>query len=351
MLFSRLPILAPIAAAGLSPAALAQTPTFSLAWDAPTQCPSQAYVRSAVEPLVAGARSSAPHVDARARVGRCAGDSWCVRLTTVRDGTTAERVVQSTSCRSLAEATAVILAVTIDPERAPEPEKTGAAPGASDAPVSLTPRSRPVPATPSIELAPAKEMPAASKAEPPSSHVGILAQASSDLGALPQLAYGFTLGAALMLGDFRLEGYAARWAAPTASGDSLPTTGANVQLTVGGLRGCVVPWRSSLEISGCSGLELGDLHTAASPGTGPMIIGGTLLTAVAASATPVDRLWVSLTTSARAFWRLTPAFGLALDIGLALPLRRDALALGPQGTVGEPAWVAGRVSVGPEARF
>jgi len=327
-------------------------PPFSLSWDAPMQCPGQAYVRSAVEQLLARGDAFPSHVDVRARVERCTGDSWCVRLTTVRDGETGERFVESSSCRSLADATALIVAVTIDPERAAEPPET-VFPSASAVLVAPAPPAPP-PATPTT---PAKEAPAASGPGSAPFHVGIVAQASSDLGTMPQPAYGFTVGASLMFGAFRLDGYAAHWAAPTAPAGSGPLTSTNVQLTVGGIRGCLVPWRGVLEISGCSGLELGDLHSQASPAgvaTQPIGIGegigGAPFTVITRSASTADSFWMSVTASARAFWRVTPSLGLALDIGLAFPLRRDAFAPAA-GTLAQATWVAGRASIGPEARF
>jgi hypothetical protein len=114
-------IVAALAAAatiiGALPAALGQSRSFSIAWDAPAGCPDEAYVRASVEQLLAGGGPVPAHVDARARVERGAGEQWRVRLTTVREGATGERVVESGSCRSLADATALIVALTIDPER------------------------------------------------------------------------------------------------------------------------------------------------------------------------------------------------------------------------------------------
>ncbi|MGH7293351.1 MAG: hypothetical protein ACRELB_00390, partial [Polyangiaceae bacterium] len=103
---------------GATSTAQGQAASSGVVWDAPpADCPDQAYVRRAVDQLLSGdGPPPAVHVDARARVTH-PGSQWQVHLTTVREGTTGERIVQSSSCRSLADATALIVALTIDPQR------------------------------------------------------------------------------------------------------------------------------------------------------------------------------------------------------------------------------------------
>src|SRR5262245_48356488 len=104
------------AASGTTATALAQPPSFSLTWQAPAECPDQTYVRGEVEQLLAGGEPRPVHVDARARIERANERDWRVWLTTTRDGITGERTVESDSCRSLADATALIVALAIDPD-------------------------------------------------------------------------------------------------------------------------------------------------------------------------------------------------------------------------------------------
>src|SRR5262249_23251968 len=61
------------------------------------------------------------------RVERVAEGVWRERLTTLREGAAGERAVESNSCKSLADATAFIIALAIDPQRvssAPPPALT-----------------------------------------------------------------------------------------------------------------------------------------------------------------------------------------------------------------------------------
>jgi hypothetical protein len=352
------------------PDALGQPTSSVIAWDAPfRECPDEAYVRSAVAQLLAGDASPAVRVEAHARVAHVAGAQWQVHLTTKREGATGERVFESTSCRSLADATALIVALTIDPQRvaanrpepppapappgsaapAPPPSATPPGPSAAPAPAPApAPASAPVPPpapvpapapppVPAPAPAPSPAPPPTSASEPlPAFPVAVFASLSGDLGTLPQTAYGFSLGAALLFRTFRLEGYGAYWPAQTAHAASAPAFGGDVYLADGGLRGCWLPWRSTIEIAACAGLELGDLH---GQGLGVR------------SPQPNDGIWFAATALGRASWRVTSSFGLFVEVGLAVPFFRDTFSLDDIGTVHQAGIVEGRASLGPELRF
>ena len=91
----------------------------------------------------------------------------------------------------------------------------------------------------------------------------------------------------------------------------------------------------ALELAACGGLELGDLH---GQGTGVR------------SPLPADGIWFAATALGRATWRVAPSFGLFLDVGLAVPFRRDQFTL-DVGTIHQAGVVEGRASLGPELRF
>ena len=156
-----LALVLPAVAATALPKALAQTGSFSLSWQAPAECPDETHVRRAVEQLLGEGPPPPAHVSAHAVVEHTSSGHWNVRLTTVRDGAPGERVVESESCQSLADATALILALTIDPERV-----AARAPGAASAPASSTV----APAAPSASAAapaPASASPTAPPAASP----------------------------------------------------------------------------------------------------------------------------------------------------------------------------------------
>lgn len=92
-------------------------------WRAEGDCPSEGQVRGEVARLLGGViPGEAPAVDAR--VERAA-NAWRLRL---RVGAESERRLEAASCALLAEATALIVALAIDPVRVVETTETTTAP-------------------------------------------------------------------------------------------------------------------------------------------------------------------------------------------------------------------------------
>jgi hypothetical protein len=297
-----------------------QSPTFTVTWDAPAgDCPDEAYLRSAVDQLLGGEDPAGARVEARAHVERAAEGVWRVRLTTAREGAAGERVVESTSCRSLADATALIVALAIDPRRVAQNQ---AAPTPAPA---ATPAPTPAPPPP---LAPAPT-------HTPSRFAAFTA-ISGDLGTLPQPAYGFLLGGALLAARARIEAYGSYWPSRHAHATSTPSAGGDVLLATGGARGCWIPLGGALSVAACPGLELGVLH-----GQGTSV-------RIRRSA---DGVWVAATALARLTWHLAASWGLFLDASLAVPLVRDQFELDDIGTIHRAAPAEGRAAFGPELRF
>lgn len=372
--------------------AQAQAPSFTLSWEAPEGCPSEAAVRSAVDQLLGEGPPPPVHMAARAVVERTADDRWLVHLTTVSDGTTGERVVDAASCPSLAKATALILALAIDPERvaAHAPAPSSSSSSSPSSPLDTTPSSSssaapaPVPAAPAAAASSSAPAPAsletnaghpAAPASPPasaapsrrvarapaqsspspsprsagvrrrSSAVAVFVEAGGDVGTLPRTAFALGGGVGLLLGAFRLEGYGGYVFPQPAYAPQEPSIGTNIHLALGGLRGCFLPLRGELEAGGCAGLELGDLHGAGF---------GTLRSPYAAfTPSSAGGLWVAPTLQGRFAWRVAAQLALVLDLGLAVPLRRDTFVVDhlAGGPLHQPAAVVGRAAFGPEIRF
>src|SRR5438132_4393226 len=89
----------------------AAPPPVSLAWHAPAECPGADYVQTEVERLL-GQGAPDASISADATASHDAG-LWSMRL---RAGA-GERVFTAASCRELADATAVVLAMAVDPTR------------------------------------------------------------------------------------------------------------------------------------------------------------------------------------------------------------------------------------------
>jgi hypothetical protein len=169
--------------------------SFSLTWDAPPACPDAAYLRAQVETLLAGAPSLLARVVARAEVSQRDDGMWTVRLTTDRDGTLGERFLEADACRSLADATALVVALTIDPAHVIAAGAAGTEPEASlppskpqSPPASAQP-SRPDPRLPSMP-APISALPQVEPSTPsgtprPPARFAIAPAIAGDLGTLP----------------------------------------------------------------------------------------------------------------------------------------------------------------------
>jgi hypothetical protein len=161
---------------------------------------------------------------------------------------------------------------------------------------------------------------------------------ASDVGTLPQLAYGFSLAASLLVGRFRGELYGAYWPNQTAHGPAADE-GADIELAAGGSRGCFALLAQSVELAPCAGLEVGALH-----GSGVNLMPSLNQTG----------LWLAVTLDARAVLRVSKAFGIAVDLGAAIPLRRDEFTAGASATAPDlhkAGVIEARASIGPEVRF
>jgi hypothetical protein len=349
--------------------ALAQTGSFSLAWQAPAECPDEAHVRRAVEQLLGEGPPPPAKVSARAIVEHTASGHWNVRLTTVRDGASGERVVESESCQSLADATALILALTIDPERvaarapgaasapasstvasaAPSASAAAPAPASASAPPTAPPAASPTPTpkaapTPAPSVAPPPEAAPTAPGSRGPTLFALFAQVGGDVGTLPRAAFALGAGGAITLGSFRVEGYGLYLPQQAAHPTALPQLGTNIHLLAGGLRGCFLPLRGSVEAGGCAGIELGDLR---GQGFGPSVPSQYLFTPSNGGA-----FWGAATLSGRASWRIARSFALVLDVGVVIPWWRDPFVFENLSTpLHEAGPVEGRATIGPEVRF
>jgi hypothetical protein len=101
--------------------------TFRLYWSAPEGCPSQQQVHAEIARLVGGdIQLHEGDLEARATVSF--GPLWSADLTTQHSGQTGHRSIEGPSCKAVADAISLIVALLIDPDavaahsQAPEPE-------------------------------------------------------------------------------------------------------------------------------------------------------------------------------------------------------------------------------------
>lgn len=166
--------MAPAAAQGLGADRLV------LEWTAPPDCPPASEVRAMVARLLGGAIHLPPDrtLEVRARVGQ--GATWQVEIETGSEPQVRRRLLEAESCKGLADATALIVALMIDPH-AVEADAHPVTP----APPMPAPRSQ------------------APRGLPTRFSVGLSATAS--LGILPALDAGVGGSLGLLHGAWRFE--------------------------------------------------------------------------------------------------------------------------------------------------
>ena len=326
--------------------ARAQRVPLSLDWDAPAECPDAGYVRRQVDALFAGesrpADSRRVHVDARVTVVRDVDRRYHVALRTVRNETVGERGMEGASCRSLADAVALVIALAMNPSRATEArastatESTSELLRASPASEPTDTSARPAPPVAGATANQAEAVPRSASRVSPRWQGAVSAGTAADAGSMPGIAYGLALRAMALVGSAGLEGYATYFPGQVGRLAASPTEGGTFRLVLGGLRACYSPRRGDLDVAGCAGFELGSLHA---DGFGVL------------HPRPADSLWVAGALGLRASLEIVAPFRLALDLTMGVPLLRDRFALDQIGVVYQPSPFVGRAFLGPELRF
>jgi hypothetical protein len=231
-------------------------PKLTFTWSSPAECTTENDVRMRVDRIL-GARS-APHenVDARAVVTQ-SGEIFRAEIQLNSAGQTSLRHVEDTSCNALADAVALIVALTVNPEAAALPKPI------EDKP----PETKPIPTKPP-ETKPVEEK---KSTPPPSSEKKSEAPNPEAVGRRP-----FYFGADFLLDVATLKslgagaeivaGFNPRHAAFEISGtwlstqdahyDADPTQGASEYSLGAGARACWEVFDSTLDVGPCGGAEL-----------------------------------------------------------------------------------------------
>ena len=242
-----------MAACLLATNARAEAP-LTLDWTAPAGCPDAAWVEASVLRLL----STPPTEPLRVRaVVRPDAAGWQVdlRLEGAARGT---RRLRAASCESVARASALIVALALDPQAAALASDEMARGEAAPAPVAAVPLPTPAPAT----VPPVVPAPARPSRVPPRTEARVrelrghgIAAAAVELGYVPGLApaalVGGGLGTRLWRADILLQ------IAPFSSGsvEGSPAYGADFSLLSAEARGCVGPSWRWVSVEGCGALR------------------------------------------------------------------------------------------------
>lgn len=216
-------------------------------WNAQAPCPDDAAVEARIATYVDVAAASAP---TQATVRQTA-DHFEVELVSTIDGEEQRRTLTAPTCETLAEAVAVVVALTIDPEGASPPVDDEVVPPAVAAAVVV------VPATPVTTTRGERD-------EPPVAPLP--ARRPFEIGLRLGGGYGSAVapvgsgivGGALSLGrkpwSVELEG---RLWIPRSFDEPDGRYGATVTLGTGAVIGCLRPPTRAVEIPLCFGIEAG----------------------------------------------------------------------------------------------
>jgi hypothetical protein len=390
-------LLALAPAAFAAPADAQEPPApVKLEWLAPAGCPATAAVLAQVERILGPATSAErKDVTARAVVSRAGHGRWQVALTTRVGAWTGERSFSADSCKALADATALIVALTVDPERAslapaalpapptatvttpttpavptatttpspagppgepssPSPSGSAATSAASSTTAAPPPGPAPTQATTPSPSSPAAES-AASPAKPPLApaaaeratpvepastarhHFALGASGSGELGSLPDTAFGAEVSGAWLPWRLRFELAGAYWAAQTAPVPGRPRESGQFETTSLAGRGCFAVVQYAFELSPCAVLEVFHMN-ATGFGTSQDMQGS------------AD--WVALGGGVLAAWSFARELALRVDLEVRAPLTRPQFVVqGDAGPVHQPSAVGGRGAIGLEFRF
>ncbi|MEX1367730.1 MAG: hypothetical protein AB1Z98_31670 [Nannocystaceae bacterium] len=327
---------------GRSPAA----DVVALSWEAPPGCADEAAVRRILAAYLGGETSmeAAAAVRAVATVVQV-DDGFSLRLRTETPSGVTTRETTEHDCAVLVEATALIVAIAVDPsvvvgraevpptpvtEPEPDPE-----PGSEPDPVEV--ESKAGPSSPEPEPRPLVSRSDGEGIEPLPVRFGMRASGGVDLGVLPAVAGGLRLAGAVLGRGWRAEARGDVWLPRTAIAEE--GLGARISMASGGLRGCGVPTvaRRGLEFPLCGGLELGAMR-------------GDPVGARVENGATVRRLWLAADASAGLAWAPRRYLALWVQTELVVPIVRAGFRVGDI-PVHRAGPVGGRAMLGLEARF
>lgn len=326
-----------LAVALATPSALGDT-GIALDWRAPAECPSQDQIIAKVEKLLGSrkARPAAP-IEVTASVSR-ETNGFRVRIEAQRAEAQA-RELKGASCAAIANATALILAMMIDPSVASDVAKKTPPnppdPPAPDAPkpplaaapaepeVTHIPAAPPRASTPpqAASIPPAQAAREPSRAEPIVSS-GLLAWAGLDVGSLPGPAAGFGVNVLARYGAQQFEIGAGVFPERSATIPERPSAGGKIGLTTVTAGTCRTLLPGFIELSPCVALELGLMHARGFGVT---------------STERVSVFWAAARGGGTLAFRPITRLGLLLRIEGVVPLTAPRFLLGGVGEVHKPS--------------
>jgi len=314
--------------------------TFGVDWIAADECPSVEHIRSSVAALVgfdAWAPSGAS-LFIEAHSSRKSDGLWHGSVKTRLGEKTGERKFVAESCQAVADSTALLIALIIDPEAIMAHMDSGDGQRETEAPKTPLKPLPPTPTNPRPAPAPVEPRPRSEREFGFRIGPSLLA----DLGTLPKPGLGFGLETALVWSTFAAKLGAVTWLSQHATvPNTAPTSGGDFSLNSAYLAGCpLVNW-SSVALGACAKLNL-DAMRAVGVGNDIHPTSASLLRLSAGLGGVLDL-------------RLTRHFSVTLDAEGLLPLTHPTFVLRnvseAGGRVHKPSSLVGRTGVGTNFEF
>jgi len=316
--------------------------SIELDWEAPDECPTEPEVRATLQELLGSAQAREP-VAATARVQRTNTGEYAAHLVVEMAGHRSDRDLVAAECDALAEAAALVIAVTVDPAQALDDAMAPV-----DAPAPAIPEPAPVEPVVVDPVAagpgsPPASMPSARAAPPPRRAttrrirgVHLRAFGGMDWGSVPAITGA--VGAAVGIHGRWFRGEAAgSWTFAREGGaPSEPEARGRVGLGALAVRGCGVPAWRTLEFPLCAAIEAGALQ-----GRG---VGETV------DPSSAHRPWVAVAFGPALAWLPIPRLAVVVGIDAVMPVWRARFLIGDE-QVHRPQPIGVRAGLGLEFRF
>jgi hypothetical protein len=336
-------IAASLLAAGLVASSGVAQPrqAFTIEWTAPDECPSADSVSAGIHDLLGPSPDASRPIAARATAYRGEDAQWHVEIITTSQDGTGQRKVSGPSCKAVAEAAELIVALAVDPDAVAA--RSGLLPASASVSVAPPPASAlPAPASaPSAPpAAPPPSRPAASSRPAPgvsfTGRAALSVRAVADIGALPSATPGWSAAIAYAPEGWRFGVSAQDFASRRQTLSQRPGAGGEFDLWTAGLLACRELAGSSLSAWVCAGAEVGKLHARGYGVRAP------------SSSNP---WWYAATVDAAGQWKLGEAIAVRCSAGIAVPLDRKWYVIDPYGSVHRASPVSARFTVGPTLFF
>jgi hypothetical protein len=305
---------------------------FDLTWLAPAGCPDAPDVTREIDELVASSSANPPRSAILANAMVAADEGGFTLILSIRDNEGLhQRKLEAPNCSELGHATALIVALAIDPAllaTRPEPRGTNAGTSVA-APSSAPPASVPPPPAvmpaPSFQVPPSVPRPYAESNAPLVWRLGLVEFVG--IHTLPGINLGTGLFGGLQLKSWRLEAMASEL---SGTKSKTPKRGAEFSLYRFATRGCWLMTGTQWALGPCAGVEVGLLR---GEGHGYDVPG-----------TPKG-LWLGSTAGALFDWRLGSSSVLGFVADAEIPWIRDYFALGLDNKFYRPPPAAARIGV------